>query len=80
MNQNLDQLWDDDGYREWAETIELQNLRFQIEEDFDRADSLITLSELNELIREDQDANEFQVIDLSSLGWEEFIRRLTPGK
>lgn len=67
----------DDGYREWSETIEQQNQQMQELDDYLRPDSLITLEELEQLDRMEREANHMEVIDLSALSWEEVCDRLS---
>lgn len=71
---------DDDGYREWSETIEKQTLDQQILDDYNRADSLITLDELNAMTADEITANVVQVIDLSHLSWSEVMDKFLGGK
>ncbi len=72
-----EQFEDDDGYREWSETIEKQNLRRQIEEDSLSEDSLCPIDPA-EYRGNDYGDDDVQIIDLSHLPWSEVLTKLLP--
>ena len=76
----------DDGYREWSETIEKQSQQQQDSEavigerytmDWDE---VMTLQhQANPDVENRANPDDFQVIDLSQLSWDQIIYRLTRG-
>lgn len=70
--------FDDAGYREWSETIELQSLQQQDAEMVIGEHYAMDWNEVRTLEHEfyKADPEDFQVIDLSHLSWEQVIAKM----